>query len=247
MGLHHLMSRDFEMLLRVSVEECMQTALKNHPFARLVSRQDIVFRAQTAVWNLVKAEKIVEIHEKTLARLDLEKNRAEQLYQNELISSQDYLAVLAQHSQFSHLLDSAEADLEFQLWHWAQALGLKSLPKYRPKLELAIPPDPHVRLEDWLSKAKAGKILDLDEVRRSFSSFKQSLSQLKIAESTLALALTDLSEVELKSGSGDFSVSVIALAVGRAALAEVDLAESQVKYLSSRASFELALKLKKNK
>src|SRR5205814_930122 len=101
--------------------------------SRLIkTEQETIYRARESFWNLVQAQKISEVYARARKDLEKEKDMADRLLQNDVITAQVYMTINAQVQQVLYQNEFAEADLELRLWQWTQAMGLKSPPLSRP-------------------------------------------------------------------------------------------------------------------
>lgn len=118
------------------------------------AEHEVIYRSREAYWNMVKAKRTLNIHQQALSDLKKEKEMADQLLQKDAITPQIYMTINSQYNQASYQLESAKAEMEFRLWQWTSALGLKSPPSYQPNPQTKIFVREEISLEECVSFAK---------------------------------------------------------------------------------------------
>ena len=129
------------------------------------ARQEVLYGARESFWNYVKAVRVRDAFKKAFADLSKEKEMAEKLVAQDVISRQVSMTVLAQFNQSALTLNGAEAELTARLWQWTAALGLNAPPEFLPKDDIPAPARTGLSLADCLSRS-AQKHPDL-QVQRS--------------------------------------------------------------------------------
>lgn len=121
----------------------------------LKAQQEVTYHVRESYWNMVKAYRTLEIHDRALVDLEKEKSMADKLLQNDAITPQVFMTINAQYNQAVYQVESAKAELEFRLWQWTAALGLKTPPKYRPDHSVKMTIQEKISLDECLGLAKS--------------------------------------------------------------------------------------------
>ncbi|OGR82531.1 MAG: hypothetical protein A2901_09065 [Elusimicrobia bacterium RIFCSPLOWO2_01_FULL_54_10] len=118
------------------------------------ARQEAVYRARVAYWNLARAEKVLQIWIRHLEKLEKQKTMADRLLEAHVITPQDYMAVNTRYLQAHYQADGARAEVELRLWQWTESLGMKTPPQLRPQADFGAVSVRTDTLEDCLNLAR---------------------------------------------------------------------------------------------
>jgi len=142
----------------------------------VVTRDDVVFRAKVAFYNVLRAENAVEFHEKNVRQRESLFRQAQAYYETGVRARIDFVRSEANLYDSRALLGQARNDLRVARITLLQAIGLDGSADFRLRGDLAEPAMPGT-LESWIEEALRNRA----ELRALAEKERAALEGLRLA------------------------------------------------------------------